>query len=122
MFKKYCFQSFIPSDDIAADGGVQTNCQNNGVSAITSCMGGSQCQKNFVLIPGALSELTCNPAAGFCYLPDDGLERYCGTILIAEGNVELLPGTRLGTVRSCQRPFRVYAATNDCGTRANSGK
>jgi len=112
--------SFIPSDDIAADGGVQTNCENNGASAITSCMGGSQCQKNFVLIPGAISELTCNGASEFCYLPEDGLERYCGTILSAEGNVELLPGTRLGTVRSCQRPFRVYAGTNDCGTRANS--
>jgi len=107
--------------------GVTINCQDDTVDVVDAagangaCMSALTCQRNYVIIPGALSPRTCAATLN-CYLPKDGSERYCGTILTPEGNVALAPSaTRLSPVTSCQRPFRMYSATGDCGTNANNG-
>ena len=78
-------------------------------------MGAASCQRNYVIIPGAQSQATCFAAASQCYLPPNGLERYCGTIFTAEGNVAVNTAPHTPVI-SCQRPFRFFGITGDCGT------
>merc|ERR1712223_1849753 len=67
--------------------GIIVTCQDNTDNVAKTgetagaCMSAFTCQRNYVIIPGARSSRTCKMDNTACYLPKDGLERYCGTIL-----------------------------------------
>jgi len=93
------------------------DCDGATATAATACTSAQSCQKNFVIIPGAISPQTCKNDGTLCFLPPNGPERYCGTMLIPEGHVDdAATGTRLNTIKTCQRPFRTFASTGDCGS------
>ena len=104
-------------------GGANT-CQDLGTAwgtgpaaaVVGACTGAVNCQMNYVIIPGAQSDATCKADATLCYIPPDGMERYCGTVLTAEGSVTLLPGIvvimnlclQLFSFNNLLIPFRPY--------------
>lgn len=98
------------------------DCDGATATAATACTSAQSCQKNFVIIPGAISPQTCKNDGTLCFLPPNGPERYCGTMLIPEGHVDdAATGTRLNTIKTCQRPFRTFASTGDCGSPTDTG-
>ena len=121
------FQAWFNNAAANAGDAVIVNCQDNTDNvaktgeANGACISAFTCQRNYVIIPGAQSTRSCKSASDACYLPKNGLERYCGTILDPDGHVEdASTATRLTPVTSCQRPFRMFPTTHDCGTNANS--
>jgi len=113
-------QSWNNGQNAVAGNGATTTCVDAGTAATAACMAALNCQRNFVIIPGAQSGQNCKGDGTYCYLPQDGSERYCGTILTPDGSVAAVPATRLSPVTTCQRPFRMFAATGDCGTNADT--
>ena len=53
-------------------------------------------------------------------MPPNGPERYCGTIFDPEGTVAVNTAGH-SPVTSCQRPFRFFGVTGDCGVPGVSG-
>jgi len=104
------------------DGGAVSVCTQDDTDAGVGCTGGISCQRNYVIIPGAQSEAVCKFAdATFCYVPPNGMERYCGTLFLPEGQAKDVATAVSQPVISCQRPFRVYLATGSCGIEADTG-
>jgi len=97
-----------------------TTCTWDGADAADNCIGAGVCQRNYVIIPGALSQITGKADASEFYIPPNGLERYCGTIFTAEGNVAVTTAPH-SPVITCQRPFRFFGVTADCGTPGVTG-
>jgi len=96
----------------------ETTCLFDGTDAnihILACAGAGVCQRNFVIIPGAQSDVTCKADGTLCWMPPNGPERYCGTIFDPEGTVAVNSAGH-SPVTSCQRPFRFFGVTADCGT------
>ena len=116
IFYMKLFQSWHP------DGGAVSVCTQDDTDAGVGCTGGISCQRNYVIIPGAQSEAVCKFAdATFCYVPPNGMERYCGTLFLPEGQAKDVATAVSQPVISCQRPFRVYLATGSCGIEADTG-
>jgi len=117
---------------VAENDGEQVNCIRDVADGIAVddgtadapfpgiCNGAIACQINYIIIPGAGGEISSAADSSYSYIPPDGLERYCGTILNQNGWLDDAAGPRLAPVTSCQRPFRMFFSTGDCGTNANN--
>jgi len=120
----YCCIEYTPTtwsvNSWNTETGATTTCTNDDTDAGDNCIGAIACQRNFVIFPGAQSEVTSNAAGSLAYIPPNGLERYCGTLLVPEGNLPVVNPAQSTPVTTCQRPFRVTGVTGDCGTPADS--
>ena len=102
--------------------GATTTCTNDDTDAGDNCIGAIACQRNFVIFPGAQSEVTSKADGTLAYIPPNGLERYCGSLLVPEGNLPVVNPAQSTPVTTCQRPFRVTGVTGDCGTPADNSE